>query len=274
MSPFVTRLVFLAALGGCRQDRAHTDQTTPTSEWCERLMASHLTESAVALADMDAIGVSPSFPRRLRRMITFGWLGLPGCSFPETVPDHSSHVSELMDIGLNKLATAHVSMLAKLPTRSWPAQRHSDLSIKAGGLARTYRLERFHVEAWTRHRPTLDDRPDPHARAYTLLDGAAVAWHYALAEHERLFGAVADDPGLEQAISSALGKLELKPPARTPATPFATWLWNAPNESLNAQAEAFAARASLLHDDPKLEDLARGRYAVQTFRSALAEVLK
>lgn len=274
MSPFVTRLVFLAALGGCRQDRAHTDETTPTSEWCERLMTSHLTESAVALADMDAIGVHPSFPRRLRRMITFGWLGLPGCSFPETVPDHSSHVSELMDIGLNKLAAAHVSMLAKLPTRSWPAQRHSELSIRARDLATKHRLERFHVDAWARHRPTLDDRPDAYARAYTLLDGAAVAWHYALAEHERLFGAVADESAMEQAIARALEKLELKPPARAPATPFATWLWNAPNEALNGQAEALAGRPLLLHDDPKLEDLARGRYSVEVFRSLLAAMPK
>lgn len=279
MNPFVTRLVLLFALGGCREDRAGTDETTmPTSVLCERLIASHLTESAVALAQMDAIGVSPAFPRQVRRMITFGWLGLPGCNFPDPVPAHSAYVSELMDTGLNKLATAHVGMLATLPTKSWPAQHHSELSLKTRGLvrtlARTHGLGRFHVEAWARHRPTLDDRSDPRARAYTLLDGAAVAWHYALAEHERLFGAVADEPAMEQAISRALEKLDLKPLAREPATPLATWLWNAPNEALNRQAEAFAARASLVHADPQLEDLARGRYAVQTFRSALAEVLK
>ncbi len=255
--------VVLATVG-CRA--ANEGPRKAQADLCEIELKDHLREVKATLLGLAEQGMPPNMPEWILPLIDFRERDELLCSFPGFKASAATYIRLLFETRQLTRAADYVQVLIDKRVWGWPeplVDRHDEAW---GRETSGNRRHGYYVRAWNHHQPTF--RPDARAEAFTLLDGAIVAWQFALLERMDLFEAK-DEAAAVARISTGLTSIGLTPPPRLPTTPLTNWVWEAPVDALDALAEELAKLGPKDRDDPRLVALRRGRYDLNAFRAAI-----
>lgn len=133
-----------------------------------------------------------------------------------------------------------------------------------------HRMPNFALSAWERWHPT--DFDDSRAQAFTMIGGAASAWHLALANRLDLFAKGSDGAARVATITKELGAIGLNVQQPKEGEAALDWAWTA----LYPEFERLGREAELMDPkDDKLQPVARLReepYDYRRFRDLLRRV--
>ncbi len=261
-------------LAGCSPSAPSSDR----SEECEQSWRGQLSES---IKLMEGVAATGEVPLRIRlpkkgggvtrywHRVHHGIEESNRCPIPPEVRAHCDYIGMLADVGLRLLAADHARKLIKLRTTEWgPSPGRWD-PLRGAWFALDHGLMTFQVIPWATHEIT--DKPDAHARLYTLLDGVAKSWHQSIAAYDQSFMFLGDAPTTERMVTAALRDAGMDVLPRRPDQSLADWAWSAPHATLDRWATEAAANPQLRADDPLTKSLESGRFRPEVFAAALAK---